>query len=263
MFKHVVKVNALLSGAMILTISGSSCPATLPPPGDPTAFTNADRVLGGLLYDKWWKAAGLAEPTGDHPLWASRPDTTSNTRTGSATWQCKECHGWDYRGVSGAYGTGSHKTGIAGIFDTTKTTQEIFDLIKTDHSYGTAGLSDANIWDLVKFIKEGLIDTNTIIDFTTKTFLGTAATGQPLYTNNIGANTACTLCHGADGQTINFKTPPEQEFVGTIAVDNPWELQHKIRFGQPGSAMPSLITGGGTTQDVADLGAFCQTLPTP
>ena len=150
MFKRVVMVNVLVFSALVLAIGGSSCPTTLPTPGDPAAYTSADRVTGGLLYDKWWKAAGLAEPTGNHPLWASRPDTTSNTRTGPDTWRCKECHGWDYKGVSGAYGTGSHKTGVAGIFGTTKTAQELFDLIKTHHSYGTAGLSDTNIWDLAK-----------------------------------------------------------------------------------------------------------------
>jgi|CXWL01.1.fsa_nt_gi thiosulfate dehydrogenase len=261
MFKRTVKLNALLLGTLIMVIGGSSCPTTLPTPGDPTAFTNANRVLGGLLYDKWWKAAGMADPTGNHPLWASRPDMTTNTRTGPDTWRCKECHGWDYKGVSGAYGTGSHKTGVAGIFSTTKTAQEIFDLIKTHHSYGTAGLSDTNIWNLVKFVKEGMIDTNTIINSTTKAFLGTAATGQPLYANAIGTNVACTVCHGADGKTLNFATPPATEYVGTIAQDNPWELQHKIRFGNPGSAMPSAINGGATNQNVADLGSHCQTLP--
>ncbi|MEK6642465.1 MAG: c-type cytochrome [Planctomycetota bacterium] len=261
MFKRVVMVNVLVFSALVLAIGGSSCPTTLPTPVDPAAYTSANRVTGGLLYDKWWKAAGLAEPTGDHPLWASRPDTTSNTRTGPDTWRCKECHGWDYTGVSGAYGTGSHKTGVVGIFGTTKTAQELFDLIKTHHSYGTAGLSDTNIWDLAKFAKEGLIDTNTIINSTSKAFLGTAATGQTLYANSIGTNAACTSCHGTDGKTLNFATPPETEYVGTIAADNPWELQHKIRFGNPGSAMPSLINGGGTNQNVSDLGAHCQTLP--
>ena len=40
-----------------------------------------------------------------------------------------------------------------------------------------------------------------------------------------------------------------------IANDNPWEFQHKVRFGQPGSTMPVAISGGATNQDVADLGA--------
>ncbi|MEE8170240.1 MAG: hypothetical protein V3T70_06810 [Phycisphaerae bacterium] len=82
---------------------------------DPAECAAADAVRGGLPYDKYWAVTGGAEPTTDHPLWASRPDTTSNTRTGADTWRCKECHGWDYKGVSGGYASGSHRTGIAGI----------------------------------------------------------------------------------------------------------------------------------------------------
>src|SRR3990172_11800171 len=72
----------------------------------PFSDTPANVAKGGQLYDKWWKAAGVAEPTGDHPLWATQ---TTNTRKGLDTWRCKECHGWDYKGKDGAYGSGSHK----------------------------------------------------------------------------------------------------------------------------------------------------------
>ena len=48
---------------------------------------------GGRLYDKWWAEIEAPEPTEDNPLWALQ---TTNTRSGSTTWRCKECHGWDY-----------------------------------------------------------------------------------------------------------------------------------------------------------------------
>jgi thiosulfate dehydrogenase len=149
------------------------------------AFTG-NATTGQTLYDKFWAVSGVtaSEPTTDHALWALRPDTSSNTRTGSDTWRCKECHGWDYKGVLGAYATGSHRTGIAGIFGTTKTAQEVFDLIKTNHSYGTAGLSDADIWDLAKFVLQGQIDTDTIIN-SSGAFTGNATTGQTLYDNMV------------------------------------------------------------------------------
>ncbi|MBI4316176.1 MAG: hypothetical protein HY679_09580, partial [Chloroflexi bacterium] len=94
-------------------------PATTPPEPQLTG----DPVRGGLLYDTWWEVIdsekghseameGMSEPTTDHPLWKTQ---TTNTRTGPDTWRCKECHGWDYKGVDGAYGGGSHKTGFAGI----------------------------------------------------------------------------------------------------------------------------------------------------
>ncbi|MDP2935449.1 MAG: hypothetical protein Q8O86_03045, partial [Dehalococcoidia bacterium] len=57
-------------------------------------------------------------------------------------------------------------------------------------------------------------------------------------------------------------TEAEPEFVGTIAVDNPWELLHKVRSGQPGAAMPSAIESGWQTQDAVDVLAHAQSLPT-
>jgi len=243
----------------------AGCPVAGTGDGDgspPTAFTNADAARGGALYDEWWEVAGVtaAEPTEDHPLWASRPDTESNTRTGADTWRCKECHGWDYKGVDGAYSSGSHRTGIAGIFSTTLSAQETFDLIKTDHGYGQAGLSDEDTWDLAKFVLEGQIDTDEIID-AGGLFNGDAGTGQTLYDDGIGTNIACAVCHGPDGLTPPPGHPEFEEYPGLHSNENPWEFQHKVRFGQPGSTMPSSVAGGGTTQDVADLGAYAQTLP--
>jgi len=239
------------------------CPLLLPGGNtntDPVAFTNASAVRGGLLYDKWWSVTGAAAPTTDHPLWASRPDTTSNARTDKDTWRCKECHGWDYKGVNGAYGSGSHRTGIAGIFGTTKTAQEVFDVIKTNHGFGAAGLTDADIWDLAKFVKTELIDTDPFIA-ADKSFTGDAANGQTLYTSGISGGLGCAVYHGADGKTINFGEPPDEEFVADVANGNPWEFLHKVRFGQPGTQMPSSVASGGTTQNAADVGAHVQTLP--
>ena len=229
---------------------------------DPAEFDSADAGRGGALYDRWWSVTGDDEPTEDHALWATRPDTESNTRTGADTWRCKECHGWDYKGVDGAYGSGSHTTGIAGIFGTTMTAREVFDVIGTDHGYSAAGLADADIWDLAKFVFEGQIDTDTIID-ADGGFTGAAAAGETLFSAGIAGNPACMLCHGVDG----LGTPPGADaaefgdFVGLIANENPWEFQHKVRFGQPGTSMPSAITAGGTTQEVSDLGTHAQTLP--
>ena len=213
------------------------------------------------MYDKWWVVAGADKPTTDNPLWATRPDTTSNTRSGADTWRCKECHGWDYKGVNGAYAGGSHRTGIVGIIATAKTAQELFDLIKTDHAYGTAGLSDEYIWDLVEFVFAGLIDTDTILD-ADGAFTGDSTRGQSLFETGIGANIACTTCHGGDGLAPPPGAPVEYDaYVGMLSNENPWEFQHKVQFGHPGTAMPSSFAGSGTTLDVADLGTYSQTLP--
>ncbi len=233
-------------------------------PTPPTAFEQADLVRGGAMYDKWWTVAGASEPDGDHPLWSQRPDQTSNNRSGGDTFRCKECHGWDYKGLDGVYGAGSHRTGFPGILGTSKTPQEIFDLLKDHHEYGSLGLDDAALWDLTKFVLEGLIDTALIIDQEGK-FISDGDGGKLIY------DQSCTSCHGADGLTKPSDAIPEQpgahpdydEFPQVIANENPWEFQHKTRFGQPGTDMPLLAEDGITNEELASLGAFVQSLDMP
>jgi thiosulfate dehydrogenase len=226
---------------------------TLPSgPPEPTAASR-----GGRLYDKWWKEAGVDEPSGDMPVWA-RQDT--NTRSGTSTWRCKECHGWDYKGAEGAYGSGSHFTGFPGIFNAQD--KSVDDLVAQisggiDPEHDFSAMGDQAILDLVSFIKEGLVDLTTVIDYETKAPIdGDLEEGEELYEGS------CAACHGDDGRLLNFGSADEPEYVGTIAVDNPWEFVHKVRAGQPGTGMPSAIDGGWNLKDVIDLLAYSQTLPT-
>jgi len=212
---------------------------------------------GGRLYDKWWKEANADEPAEDNPVWA-RQDT--NTRSGSDTWRCKECHGWDYMGADGAYGSGSHFTGFPGIIAAQEKSEEeilaqLTGEVDVDHDYSAMG-EDA-LSNLVNFIKEGLVDISPYIDAETKAAVGgDNSNGEQLYT------TTCVACHGDDGRTLNFGSDEEPDYVGTIALDNPWEFIHKVRAGQPGTPMPSSIDSGWSLQDVIDLLTFSQTLPT-
>lgn len=226
---------------------------------DPPAFVLADSVRGAILYDKWWAQAKLPAPTNDHPIWTTRPDTVSNTRTGSTTWRCKECHGWDYKGVDGEYGSGTHRTGIAGVFGTTRTSQNIFDLLRdpNGHAYTSAatGLTDEDIWDVVKFVLTGLVDTDIHIAVD-GTFFGSVDFGSFRYSQ------ACLNCHGPDGKSLNFGTPADPEFVGTVAAFNPWEFLHKVRFGHPGSPMVGTELLQWNISRASDIGAFAQNLPT-
>lgn len=220
-----------------------------------------DLVRGGLLYDKWWEVAGVldsTEPTVDHLLWITRADSESNPRTGADTWRCKECHGWDYMGVDGAYGSGSHRTGFDGIYDTSKE-KDASDLTEGLSAGGIMDFSDylseQDIADLVAFMKDGLINMNTYIDLATKEVDGDAMNGETLYLG-IGD---CITCHGVDGKAIDFG---DGEGVGDVAGGNPWETLHKIRFGNPGSdpEMPSAITNGLSIQEQVDILAYSQTL---
>ncbi len=254
-----------VAGLTVMVVLGAmlcGCPGVVPPDdGPPAAFTDADAVNGGTMYDKWWAVAGVDAPTEDHALWAGRPDTESNTRGGADTWRCKECHGWDYKGVDGAYSDGSHLTGIAGIYGTTMTAQEVFDLLHDDHGFHDAGLADADMWDLAKFVLEGQVDTATVID-ADGAFNGDAANGQTLYDDGIEGNMACSGCHGADGLTA----PPGAhddygDWVGKIANANAPEFLHKVRFGQPGTAMPASESVEAALSDAVDLATYAQTLP--
>jgi len=220
----------------------------------------ADDLRGGLLYDKWWLINGAEEPTGDHPLYPP-----VGQQTGSTTFRCKECHGWDYKGADGAYGSGSHYTGIAGVFGTTMSPLELFALIRSPdgdgtggtvvngHDYATYGLTDTDIWDLVDFLLIRLLDTDLYIGSHYE-FLGDAAQGESNY-NSTGE---CFVCHGVDGTEINMGTPEDPIWVGTVAALNPWEFLHKVRFGNPGTSMPSWHEQGGDDQGAADIGAHSQ-----
>ncbi len=225
------------------------------------AVVTGDTQNGGQLYDKFWTVIGVAatEPATDHTIWATQ--TEGNARTGSDTWRCKECHGWDYKGVAGAYAPGSsHATGFKGIFTlvTATTDFEVFDLIKTDHEYGVAGLTDPEILDLTDFVgNPALVDTDNII--VAGAFNGTAATGQVLY----DTTRTCALCHGATGLNM----PPVggtndyfADYPGLLAVDNPQEFQHKINYGQPGPGAMAFAAAL-TETETSDLGAYAQTLP--
>ncbi|GAB4522058.1 MAG: hypothetical protein Fur0018_03270 [Anaerolineales bacterium] len=210
---------------------------------------------GGLLYDKWWIALSMDAPEGDMPLWATQ---TTNTRSGTDTWRCKECHGWDYKGVDGAYGSGSHMTGFAGIFAAKdKSAEEIIAAmtgqVNPDHDFSQY-FNEEQLNMVVAFIQQ-LPDISEYVN-TDKTVNGDADHGQKLY------RATCARCHGQDGTEIMFGDESNPEFVGTIAADNPWEFFNKASFGQPGEHMPSGLNMGWTWQDIADLAAYAQTLPT-
>jgi thiosulfate dehydrogenase len=245
----------------LITVLAPTC-ATAPKPSDPApgGAEAGDQppppavVRGGLLYDNWARMAKVTPPTSDNPLWATRPDKTS-TFAGADTWRCKECHGWDYKGVDGVYGAGRHRTGFKGILGTTRSDVEIVESLRGPHGYGAAGVGDADLQALAQFVRTALVDAKDFVD-DRKNFKGDAAKGKALYA------AACEQCHDANG--LNQKPKGSRgdfnDFPGRIAQSNPWEFLHKIRFGQPGKEMP-FQHGKLSPADLANLGAHTQTLP--
>jgi len=270
--KRNVCLAFTLAAAILLLIS--AC-ATGMKQADTAPVDNTVNIIdGGQLYDKWWVVVkGVEEPKLNQPLWSLQ---NTNKRSGSTTWRCKECHGWDYLGKDGAYSSGSHKTGFAGVFQVQKMSLKDIEAILLGsknpfHNFSYV-IDYDSINNLALFLKEGLIDDRQYIDYKTKKPLNANIdNGKRLY------GKACSKCHGHDGAELNFGTDQKPKYVGSIAISNPWEFAHKVRFGQPGTIMPALrlrlklpegenkmpsgIESGQDIQDVMDILGYAQTLP--
>jgi thiosulfate dehydrogenase len=237
--------------------------------GIPDICEVIDYIRGGRMYDRWWTAIAAPAPTTDHLLWQYRPDPTSDTATGSTTWRCTECHGWDYKGVDGEYAAGPHRTGFPGVFGTALAPAAMFNLlheppnngggggVPNGHDYGSV-LTNEQLNDLVAFVLDGVIDTDTYVNSAAGgIFLGDQVAGEMHYRTG-GTLSQCISCHGDSGAAINFGTPQAPEYLGTIAVYEPFHFLHRTRMGFPGTPMQGWLANGGTDQGVADIGRYVQ-----
>lgn len=197
-------------------------------------------ALGAMRYDTWWSAAGLPEPVGTIPFYPS-----IGQQSGPDTWRCKECHGWDYKGRDGAYGSGPHYTGIKGVLGSTMTPTQMFNSIKDVHGYGAAGLPDQDIWYIVEFLQNYTFDMSPSITSGGQ-FVGDSDQGRYNYFVANGAHN-CRHCHG--------DAPAD---LANIAATDPWQFLHRMMFGHPGATMPSWLLAEGDTQGAADIGAYFQ-----
>lgn len=238
-----------------------------PPAGGETAMASSSErpivdlqgiASGGRLYDSWWTEQGKAAPKGNQALWSRQ---TTNTRSGETTSRCKECHAWDYLGKDGAYGSGSRYTGFDGVFTAGAQSADALTAAiagATNPQHNFSGLLSAQaIQDVVNFLRSGLTDEREYLDYSTRKVKVpvSLAAGKRLF------DTTCAACHGRDGQGLNFGSEASPEYVGTVANSNPQETLHKIRYGQPGTTMPSAVVNGWTTQQILDVLAYAQTLP--
>ncbi|NMG73467.1 c-type cytochrome [Aromatoleum diolicum] len=240
--------GVILSGLALAATAGFPISAAADDAG--TRSQVWDIARGGQLYDNWAKVLGKELPNETHPAYPA-----ASKQKGAATWRCKECHGWDYKGADGAYAKGSHQTGIKGLRAMVGADPKAILKVLTDgtHGYSEAMIARGEMEKLALFVSLGQIDMDLHIDRTTRKSRGEPGRGAPYF------QTICAVCHGFDGKTLNFGTQETPEYVGTVARENPWEFMHKARFGQPGIPMISLITLPDAT--IADLLALTQTLP--
>lgn len=219
--------------------------------------SRTDLVIGAQLYDKWYAVLGVPAPEGNMPIWSRQ---STNTRSGAETWRCAECHGWDYKGVTGAYASGSHQTGFPSLILTTATMEEeeIIDHLRgeKDQAHDFSAYLDENAMkQLAVFLKEGLIDDAEYIDSTSlKVINGNPEHGNDLYTST------CAECHGEDGTEIVFRTEGVDETLADVANRDPFRFLHRTRFGVAGTNMPVGYEMGWTPEDGRDVLMYAQTM---
>lgn len=208
------------------------------------------RAAGGRIYDNWWEALDRKKPEGTHPAYPA-----SGKRTGANTWRCVECHGWDYKGKDGLYGSGERYTGIKGIRRAAgRDTNRIMAMLRAEpHSYRRDMINDEELRRVAIFVSRGQDHADRFIDSKTGEVRGNAVRGAGLF------QTTCAACHAFDGRALNWGTAEEPAFVGTEANKFPHEVLHKIRNAHPGAAMINMR--GLPLKDAIDILAYARTLP--
>jgi thiosulfate dehydrogenase len=214
---------------------------------------------GGRLYDDWMGATGAEAPSGDQPLWATQ---STSKLSGADTFTCAVCHGFDYKGKDGVNAPGTENyTGFPGVLDAQKKSADELTAILTgkvnpNHDFSQY-LNADEIKALVAFLQNGVSDRTAFYN-AVNTVKGDATHGKAMY------GSVCHICHGDDGRARNFADPGTTEgtYIGTLAVDEPQTLFHVLTVGEPGANMPAGINLGWSQQDIADLLAYLQTLPT-
>ena len=265
-----------------LTIGVAACgddDTTAPPPVDPPEFTVANGVNGGQMFDKFW-----AQETG----WNQSDPNLTTFNSSSDFFRCKQCHAWDRLGNAASYIGRAPKTTRPNVSSVNlkqeaarMTPQELFDALKSSAgrrplsadlstydpaTNSTVGdqmpdlsefMSDAEMWDLVKFLVTEAIDTDDLYNSSTT---GTYPTGSITYTNigldGVAASgdatyaAGCASCHGADGTQILV----DGSFsVGSFLRAKPYEMQHKVKFGQLGTGMATLSPLVSDINEMKDL----------
>jgi len=218
-------------------------------PVTPVALAEEDSAIarGGKLYDKWYKVIDADAPKMAHPAY---PADKKYAKKPKSNWRCKECHGWDGKGVNGAYASGKHSTGIIGINGMAGAdTAKIVGVLK-DKTHALAGkMDDEDFQDLALFISKGQVDMAMYIDSASKKVKGGNADKGAAY-----FNTMCVGCHEKDGSK-----PKDMAKTLGAQMGNPWEVMHKILNGQPAEKMPALRALD--RQVVVDIMTHLTTLP--
>lgn len=281
-----INFSLLLSGIAII-ITMKCCEDQPDSELDQMTYDAAVIVNGGRLYDKFWAdETDYVNPNDNSVL-------EENIEEFGDFYRCKACHGWDQKGSSGAYidrspNSGRPEVSSVQLTDSEETSiRNLFDAIK--HSGGAAVdpartedgtnsslggnempdygkiLSDDQIWDIVKFLREGALDTDQLYTIVTA---GSYPQGSRDFTNigrngdaDIGASfysQHCAACHGKNGRDDSQGNPliinkDIGRSMGEFAREKPYELQHKARYGNLGSEPQMLGVPYASQDDIKNL----------
>jgi thiosulfate dehydrogenase len=245
MFRIGTKLGLTHMRAWTLLAAGAMAFALVVVPAAMAAEDEGAIARGGKLYDKWYKVVGLEDPQDTHPAYPA-----AGKQKGASTWRCKECHGWDYQGVAGAYAKGSHFSGITGISGMAGADTAAIVAVLKDDTHALAGkMQDEDFQDLALFVSKGQVDMDQFIDRGAKMPKGGDKAQGAAYFNTI-----CVACHRQDGTY-----PKDMEKTLGAQMGNPWEVMHKILNGQPDEKMPALRALD--RQVVLDIMGHLTTLP--
>ena len=246
------------------------------PGNPPQGYVDADGVAGGAAYSKWWTTEG--EGTGTQPA----------TTVASDFYRCKACHAWDGLGDAASYANRTgQSTGRATRPDVSainlrssansESFQELFDLVRhvgardidaadNTHPDFSNLLTDAQVWNMVKFMREEWVAPNLLYDLEvsgpamfwdysvtpavlvspTLTFSNVGALGNETNGNAI-VTARCIACHGADGTGLDIGG----RSLGQFVREKPHEAWFKAKFGEPGTGMtPGLVSATSDLQDI-------------
>lgn len=232
-----------------------------------TAYNDANFEKGGIMYDRFWS---------DEAEIALGQDEKDMLQSSADFFRCKQCHGWDALGSEGSYinrapkASSADKAGRPAVSSKNiymavqdMSPKELFDSLKKEEgrrskdtdltTYDPSSnaeegekmpilselLTDAEIWDFVKFFKEGIYNVEDIYE---ATYTGTYPTGSFAFTNHgldgdnkIGEaiyKANCVGCHGDDGLSMIG-----DDSVGRITREKAYEVQHKVKYGVLGTHM--------------------------
>ncbi len=215
-------------------------------PSDPWVL-----AAGGRIYDNWWEALDREQPEGTHPSYPA-----AGSQEGATTWRCKECHGWDYKGVSGIYRAGSHYSGIKGIDGAIGMDEAaIVSVLRSPlHGYTQDMIDDDELARVAAFASRGQVEMSAYIDLETREIVGgDIENGRAIF------QTVCAACHGFDGRRLDWGDADEPAYVGTEAVAAPDEVLNKILNAHPGVEMVNLRAFG--AEAAGDVLRYVSTLP--